>query len=720
MVTGTLSAQLVNSHWYRVAGLAPRMREPLRVYTHRYRGQLWHVVEDPVTGKYHRFDQAAWRIIGLLDGRSTLDQIWLRLAAEPDEHTPSQEDILALLGQLHALDLLAADTLPDLGELRERDRKRSRQQWVSRYLNPLAIRVPLIDPDKLLGRLVRLLSPVLNRWGALAWLLWVLPAVVLAVTHWRELTHNFGEQMLALDNLVLLFVLFPLVKAVHELGHGIACKMHGGEVHDMGVMLLLFLPVPYVEASSSWAFADKRARMLVGGAGMLVEMAVAALAFYLWLTLEPGIVRALAYDVAVLASVTTVLFNGNPLLRYDGYYIFSDALEIPNLAQRANQYWGYLVQRHVLGRHQAQSPVSAPGEGGWFLFYAPFSFAYRLFVMFSIAIFVATQYFVVGVALAVWSVVTGLGIPLYKAAGWVGRMVVRNEAGTRARRSVLVWLAAGLVLLFAVPMPYRTQVGGVLWLPQSAILRVSQAGFVSEVAARTGAELRPGDAVARLDDPLLRAQLDAQQAKEEGARAKYDAVRVEDPARGEQMRLDWQREAAATAHLRTRSDRLEVQARSAGRLWLADAQDLPGRHLKQGEILGYVLPATAPLVRVIVDQGDADTIRARTQRVRVRLPFEPGREWQARIVRAVPAASTELPSAALGRQGGGGVPTDPRDDSGRKSLVSHFEYELALPDDFPHHLVGSRVSVRFEHPMEPLGFRVWRSVRRLFLAYFRS
>jgi len=714
----SLGAQLVNSHWYRVASLTPRLRAPLRVHLHRYRGQLWHVVEDRINGKYHRFDRKAFRIVQRLDGRTTLDQLWLQLAAEPDADTPSQDDMLALLGQLHALDLLAADAVPDLNEMRDRERQQSRRRRMASYLNPLALRLPLLDPDRLLTRLVALLAPVLNRWGALGWLAWVLPALVLAVTHWQELTSNVGDQLLAFDNLLLLLVLFPLVKGLHELGHGIACKRFGGEVHDMGAMLLLFLPVPYVEASSAWSFADKRERMLVGAAGMLVEAAIAALAFYLWLLLEPGLAKALAYDVAVLASVTTVLFNANPLLRYDGYYVAADALEIPNLAQRAPQYWHYLVERHVLGRHQAQSPVSAPGEGAWFFFYAPLSFAYRLFVMFSIAGFVATQYFVLGTAFALWSLATGLGGPLMKLLGWVNKVVLRREAGRPARRRVVVGLALPVVLLFALPLPYRTQVDGVLWLPDNAIVRARQAGFVRELQAQPGQWIGVGAPVARLDDPLLSRQLQAQEAREAAAQARADAVPIGDAAQAQQLRLALAHEAAATAHYRRRAALLQLHADSAGRFWLPQSGDLDGRFLREGQVLGYVMPDTPARVHVIVDQADADLLRSQTRRILVRLPYDVDRVWEATVVRATPAASNELPSAALGRQGGGAVAIDPRDESGRKALITHFEYELALPADFPHRVAGGRVNVRFEHAPEPLAWRIGRMLRRGFLGHF--
>ncbi|MBW8844328.1 MAG: hypothetical protein JF607_05070 [Burkholderiales bacterium] len=726
MVSGTLSksagpgAQLVSGHWYRVASLKPRLREGLVLHPQRARGRLWCVVEDRINGRYHRIDAAAWRLVRLFDGESSVERIWQRLSAQAGERLPSQDDLLALMSQLHALDLLDPGTVPDLAEQHERDRQQSRRQWRQRWLNPMALRFPLLDPDRWLRPLVEKLRPVLGRGGMLAWLAWVLPALALAGLHWREITQNFGEQLLAFDNLLLLALLFPLVKVLHELGHAVACKLHGGEVHDAGVMLLLFLPVPYVEASSSWTFPDKQARILVGAAGVLVELAIAALAFYLWLLLEPGIARALAYDVAVLASLTTLLFNGNPLLRYDGYYVASDALEIPNLAPRAAQYWRYLVEHFVLRREHAVSPAHAPGEAGWFLAYAPLSFAYRLVVSFSIAAFVATQYFAIGAALAMCSLATGVGLPLWKVLGWLQRIVLKREAGAGPQRTVaagVVVLLLGLVLL---PLPYRSQGEGVLSLPADGELRAGQGGFVETLAVQPGERVDAGTLIARLRDPALERELTVQLAREAAAQARFDAALADQPARVGQFRTELEHEQAASQHQRAHVKRLEVHARSAGRLWLEAGSDLPGRWLREGQTFGSVVDDTPPHVRVIVDPADADVIRRLSTAVQVRLPFDVDRVWTAHVVQAVPAAGTELPSAALGRQGGGAVPTDPRDEQGRKALLSHFEYELDLPADFPYRLVGSRVSVRFVHPDEPLGPRLWRLARRQFLGFFKT
>jgi putative peptide zinc metalloprotease protein len=712
-----LGAGLVSSHWYRVAALKPRLKATLKLHPQRWRGIGWTVIEDRINGRYHRLDRQAMRIARLLDGSRTLEQLWATLAADGHATTPSQEDILQMLGQLHALDLLDADTVPDLAELDRRDTKAQRRRFMARWLNPLAIRVPLVDPDRFLQAAVRWLAPVLNRWGALLWLALVLPAIPLAAARWGELTGNFAERMLAFDNLLLLALIFPVIKALHEIGHGIAVRMHGGEVHDMGVMLLVLLPVPYVEASSSWAFASKWDRALVGAAGMLVEIAIAAIAFYLWLWLEPGTARAVAYDVAVLASLTTLVFNANPLLRYDGYYVLSDLVEIPNLGQRATRWWGAFAERHLLRRRQAPLIAHSAGEAAWFAGYAPLAFVYRVFVMIGIALFVATEYPAVGVLLAVWALIMSFGLPLAKAARWIGEHLVGSGAGG-PRRVILAAAALLFALLMLLPLPHRTHADGVLWLPDSGVLRATQAGRVQLALAQPGEVLRAGAPVMQLADADLEHRLQAASAREAAARARHEAARTEDAAAGEKYAAQWRHAQRELEDLQQRGAQLELRSEAAGQLWQARHVDLPGLQLKKGDVVGYVVPDAAPRVRVLIEQSDEDLIRRRTEAIDVRLPFDGSRAWPATVLRAVPAASNELPSAAFGQAGGGARVTDPRDDSGRRALTTHFEYELALPPELPYRVIGARVAVRFQHPAEPIGPRIWRGVRRLFLAQF--
>ena len=185
--------------------------------------------------------------------------------------------------------------------------------------------------------------------------------------HWPELTENVADRVLATHNLILLWLCFPLIKLLHELGHAYTTKLGGGEVHDMGLILLVFTPVPYVEASAASGFRSKWRRVLVGAAGMLVETFIAALAMFIWVAAEPGVLRAVAFNIMLIAGVSTLVFNANPLLRFDGYYILSDLIEIPNLSQRANRYWRYLAEKYVFRMKDSDKPPLAPSNAPYYV-----------------------------------------------------------------------------------------------------------------------------------------------------------------------------------------------------------------------------------------------------------------------------------------------------------------------------------------------------------------
>ncbi len=710
---------LLSTNWYRVAHLRPRLRGHVRIHRHAYRGEVWYVMEDRVAGKYHRFNPASHRVISLMDGKRDLAAVWKRLTDQLADDTPAQEEVIKLLGQLHAADLIQCDVDPDVAELFERGNKEKRRKFMGRFMNPISLRFPLWDPDRVLEKMIGWLRPLTGIRGLALWLAAVLPALALAPLYWPDLTENFGEQMLAFDNLLIMAVAFPLIKTCHEFGHGLATRARGGEVHEMGIMLLVFFPIPYVEASSSSAFVKKTDRMLVGAAGMLAELFVAALAFYLWILLEPGLARSLTYNVIVLASVTTLLFNANPLLRYDGYYVLADWVEIPNLGTRANKHWQYLAERYLFGVKQSEPPPATPGEVRWFLSYAPLALAYRMFVLFGIAIFVAQQYFFLGVLLALWGMIASLGVPLYKG---LAAVMHGPQYAARAGRVRLV-LAGGvlglLLLLFVLPLPRHSEAEGVIWLPEQAILRAGGNGFISVVEAASGQALTRGQVVAQSHEPALTSSIAAQQAKLEEARARYDAAWGVNPAQAGQLEEDMRHEQAVLDRMLDEAAELTLRAKANGVLLIEQPADMPGRFLKKGEVVGYVVGEYTPLVRVVVAQSQVDLVRLATRGVEIRMPQDMAAIRSARLVREVPKAGKALPSAALGQSGGGAIVMDPSDEKGATALESLFEFELSLPADvLPAAYLGSRVYVRFEHPPEPVGIRIWQALRRLFLSHF--
>ena len=279
---------LLSSLWYRVAALRPRLLARARLHRHRYRGELWYLLQDPASGKVHRFTPAARLILAAMDGRRTVHDLWQLAQRRLGDDAPTQDEILQLLGQLHGADLLQTDVPPDALEVFQRGERETRAKSRRAWANPMAVRIPVFDPGVFLDRLAKWWPRLWGVPGAVLWLLVVVPALVLLPQRWPELTHNLSDRVLEADNLLLLGLVFPLIKALHELGHATATRAGGGEVHDMGLMLLVLMPVPYVDASAATVLRSRWSRALVGAAGMLVELFVAALAFYLWMSVEPG------------------------------------------------------------------------------------------------------------------------------------------------------------------------------------------------------------------------------------------------------------------------------------------------------------------------------------------------------------------------------------------------------------------------------------------------
>jgi len=334
-------SSIFSTSWYRVAQLKPRLRKQAKVYRHVYRDEAWYVVQDMASGRFLRLNRIAYSVAAMLDGIRTVNEIWELSCLRFGEDAPSQDEVIQLMAQLHQANVLATEQSPDLDELEERSRQ-SIKNKVKQYLaNPLALRFPLIDPDRFLGKVVGWIPSSAVPFILLAWICLFFFGVSLALLHWDALVKDISSLAFSSRYVVLVFFAFPVIKIIHEFGHGFAIKLFGGQCHEMGIMLLVLMPIPYVDATHSLSFEQRWRRMVVGAAGMMAELAVATIALWMWSWAQPGLFKAFLHEIVLIAGVSTVLFNINPLLRLDGYYIFSDALEIPNLGQKSTNYLSY-------------------------------------------------------------------------------------------------------------------------------------------------------------------------------------------------------------------------------------------------------------------------------------------------------------------------------------------------------------------------------------------
>lgn len=734
--------------WYRVADLRPRLRPSVQTYRQVFRGQVYHVVRDPSNNEFFRLDDAAYYFVALLDGTRSVAAVWQIANQHLGDRAPTQGEAINLLGQLYAANLLLGDLPPDTEGMFERYRRRVRREVGGYFLNLLFARVPLLDPDRFLDAWL----PVV-RW-AYSWLGLVFWAVLLAgggyflVGRWNELADG-AAGVLDPENLLWLYVAFALVKTIHEFGHAFACKKFGrdtgtgGEVHVMGIMFLVFMPVPYVDATAASAFRSKWHKMAVGAAGMYVELAVAAIAAIVWTHTSAGgsasvrAVHAVAYNIMFVASISTLLFNGNPLLRYDGYYILSDALELPNLYQRARDYLYYLVKRYLFGVPHPVSPARTPGERIWLGFYAIASGIYRVFISIAIFFYVADKLFFVGALMAILGIVGWLIMPLGRFAKYLLTSAELARTRTRALLATAVGVAVLVSIIGLIPLPDRSRAYGVVEPRHLAVIYAQADGFVTDFVP-SNTVVRPGGPplIVATNGELLAAR-DELLAQLRLAQIHRRQAQEEDPGKASILDQTLQLLRRRLDFVQRQIDDLSLKAPIAG-LWVSpDIDHLRGAYLKRGAKVGLVASTDDLIIRVAADQLLGPHIEPEIGPggpVDIRLRGDPRVHWTGVIERILVAGQERLPSAALGYMVGGGVATDLHDREGTKPAQPFFE--IVVKPDIPRSQmstpgpgnstrplpgagVGQRVVVRFSMPSKPLAEQCWRSLRQLFQQRFR-
>lgn len=717
--------------WYRVTNLRARLRGSTQISRQHYRGERWYVVRDPAGNQYHRLSSAAYRFVGLLDGSRTVGEAWDLVGGQLADDAPTQPEVIQILTQLHAANLLEANITADAGVLLRRHKQLQKRQLQGRLMNVLFPRIPLWDPDRFLKTWMPVMRVFLSKFGALLWLAVVMSAIVALAPHWTDLKSAAAKAIDVKSNAInylYLFFTFCVIKLIHELGHAFTCRRFGGEVHELGIMFLVFVPAPYVDASSAWALPSKWQRILVGAGGMIFELFVAAILAFVWLNTYHGsypLVAQFAYNAMLIASVSTVIFNANPLLRYDGYYILSDLLEIPNLSQKSKDYALGLIKRHVFG---VKSPLPLPpvGQRIWLFIYSIASGIYRILVGVTIILVVTGQVPVLGVLMALGGVVTWLVVPVFKILNYL--LLDPELHRKRFRASVFTGLTAAaiFVVIGLLKFTVHYEATGMAEADENhrAVLNAPASGFVSKVLVRPGQHVTKGQALIECVEPTTMLELDKMRAEREQTRIRRDNNRVNNL---NQFKADEERLAYLDKQIAVRETQVEnltVRSPIDGEVQAGAINELVGKYVHEGEPLNVTVADTRTLnIYGLLDQKDAalpffqkpkgTEVRFASRKYEV-VKNKDGKET-VRIVRWQPGATVDMKYKSLGTEGGEDAIPDPNDKSGRKLAVSAFPVVVSVDNADGRYLPGQRAYLRFDMDDKPLiwqwGRRFWQLVQ---------
>lgn len=706
---------LFNPQWYRVSQLCPRIRPGVDYVQHVYRKHPWYLIKGSSYSSTIRINASAHTLMQQFDGSTHVDEVWQRALVELGDDAPTQGEIIQLLVKLFDADVIDFEQSSDLDQLFENRKDAKRSDQKTRYGNPLFMRFKLFNPNALATALLPYTKGLFTRSAFFAWFGLMVAALVAASYSFDALAHAFSADMATRRNLIILWCVFPVMKLIHELAHALAIRRFGGRVDECGLALLVLIPVPYVDGSDSVRFSSKFQRIAVAGAGILVETTLAALGLAVWLLVEPGLVKEVALVVAVTGSVSSVLFNGNPLLKFDAYYVLSDYLEIPNLSSRSKQYPLYLIKRYLLGL-DAHTPATAAGERRWLIGYGVASGMYRLVLTVVICLYVASHYFFIGVAIALWAASVQLIKPVFDGL----RFLSVDDEVRRNRFRVNSVVGSALLVagfaLFVLQIPHVTSVRGVVWPEDQAVVRAGTDCFVRSVAVTNGEVVEPGTALVDCEDQQAQAKLEVLRADHLIARATLDATRDRADREVLATRLESTAELLDKAEQRNR--RLNVISSAGGEVYIPGAESLEGRFIQQGELVAYILAEDRIRIRTLLDQERFELVENGVQAVDVRLLDGSEQSAPTHIIRKVPAATHQLSIAALGETGGGTLREHQNADGNAELVDAAFELELSLPDVFGSALIGRPVELRFLHGSATPATILYRELQLLLLSKF--
>jgi putative peptide zinc metalloprotease protein len=710
-----MASTIFSDSWFRVSGLRVALLPSVEVSPQQFRGRTWYVLQDPYTQRYFRASVQACRFIQRLQPDKTVEEVWEDFVNNHPYDAPSREEVIQLLSQLHMSNLLYSLQQSDNEAIVKRYKAQKNKELIGKVASFLFLRVPLFNPNPLLDR-IRPLIMAVTGWSAF-WL-WL---GILLWGGWTAFENRSAlldqtEGVLSVANLPWLYVCLAGLKIFHEAGHAFVCKRFGGEVRTVGVMFLLFTPLPYVDASSSWGFTNRWHRIYATFAGMAVEFFFAAAGALVWAHTAPGLIHSLAFNVMLIGSISSILFNGNPLLRFDAYYMLSDYAEIPNLYQKGQQQWKYFGDRYLLGTVAAQSKATDRKEWIWLTSYGLLSFLYLMVITLGSALFLMDQWLPLGLLVVAMTVYSRLLAPLNQLFKHLGGTATQGNR----RRAVAVVGAFGLALFFmlaVVPFPDSTRAQGIVKANHASNVYVQTTGQLDELLVHHGERVRAGQLLASFSNLDLSTEIRLTEAAQLETQSQ---IRQALHQGGENLFAQEQKANALElrrVNLLEQRQQLQLRAAQDGEWVAPDLHEHLGTWMQRGQAMGEVVDVSNFRFVAVMRQEQADILfQNNFHDAELRLSGQAETPLSLPLVTIIPFQSNNLPSNSLGWLGGGDIAVNTQDPSGTKATESFFLLQSEIPGN---QLLDSTVlhglsgTLRLQMPAQPLATQAYRAIKQL-------
>ena len=682
-----MSASFFNDSWYKVSELRISLLASVVVQEQVFRTKKWIVLKDSSNEAFFRVSVETFQFLQALDTGQTVQQIWEGYVERFPRQAPSREEVVALITQLHASNLLYFKNDANAREISRRVDEARRNEWVQRLTSILYFKLPLWNPDAFLAWLDARIPKWLVYAFLCAWVVAMGFGGMVVVEHFDTISDR-TQGILSVGNLGWLYLCTAGMKLVHETFHGLVCKRYGGRVRGFGLMFLIFTPLPYVDVTSSWGFPNQWHRMMVGVAGMFVELFIAALAAVGWANTGAGTtLNAICFNLMFVGSVSSLVFNGNPLLRFDAYYILSDWVGIPNLYAKAQAQWLHFGRKHVFGIRDDQTEYEEPRAQAILYAYGFLSYFYLLMVTYFVTVMLLDQWFIVGLAALASAVFAKVIQPLWSLMRFASGPAVRFD---RRRALAITYGVPALLLaiVFFVPVPCSLSVPGVLESQQFQVTHADTDGRLVRIVKPSGDRVRRDDVIAVLENRDLDSRIRINRDEYEANQTALHAMLYQSAPDLESVRKRTDALDNEYRDLQRHRDALVVKAPFDG-WWMSPSlnQNLGG-WIYRGEVLGDLVDTRSFRFSGVISQEQAQEIFAsRIEGGDVAVFGQADYRVSLSGISVIPYESTRLASASLGWLGGGDVPVRADEGSGTQTREPFFLLRGNLPEQLPEGMV---------------------------------
>ncbi len=709
--------------------LKVKLRPDLIVQPQFYEGMTHYVIKDPIALKYFRFKVEEYFLLQQFDGKQNLQDVKRAFERKYRPQTITVDDLLRFASQLHEAGIAQIDTPDQAGALIRRRKKNQWKKVWQFFANILYIKIPVVDPEKLLSGMYPYFRWLYTSWFIAFSVGMMLAALTLVASQYSTFSARLPDfqSFFNWHTIFYFWISLAVIKVIHEFGHGLTAKHFGGEVHEMGMLFLVLTPALYCDVTDSWLLPSKWKRIWISAAGIYVECFLASLATFVWWNTEQGLLNSLCLATMFICSVNTILFNANPLLRYDGYYVMSDYLEIPNLRIKSTQFFAYLFQEKVLGLEIPVQSYMPRSRRSLFVIYAVASYLYRWVVTFSILYFLSQFLKPKGLQsisylLAGGSLVPLLVMPLYQGVKFIkqpGRMrkVKKLRAATFA--VVTVALIIGILL---IPTPLRVQGTLVLTAARPAEIYAQVPGRLETLNVMDGDYVKEGTILATLSNPEKQIELEqlVEQHDTNYVKALWYGT-TSDLSSQALKKKHQQMEQQLEAPMSKVSDQI-------GKLILVAPRDGQAMGVPKRETIGQYVKPGKPFMEIgdphkleahlLLDQSDVDLIRSADGKDRptawMKIYGISETTWKSYVAETANRSREEIPPE-LSNVAGGEIATKQDPKTGQAVPLTAV-FEVIIPIDNPDLLLqpGLRGFAKIDGGHSTLAWWFWRLLAKTF------